>query len=297
MEFKHIEYFIETCAYSSISRAAEALFISQQALSKCMANLEAELGCKLFDRTSKGVALTEEGRYCYEQFHPIVMNYRNTVSQTVAHLEHLPKQVTFACAPFLFRALGAGLLLSFQEAHPEITLERLEMSDQDVDNYVDADDTHLGMLAIPEDRHGARFDFITVKTLPLFLLVHKDDPLAQCPEIDFTMLRDKDFLTTEKRSHYHSLLNEKAKEAGFKPRKMFASSDIDQLCELVNEGKGVVIAVDIPTVKTQYPNIRMIPFSDKTITYSIAFIFQDYERLDSAAKKFIEFVVELRGAS
>lgn len=292
MEFKHIEYFIETCAHSSISQAAEALFVSQQALSKCMANLETELGCKLFERTAKGSSLTEEGRYFYDQFNPIVMNYRAAVSRTISHLERRPKTLAFACAPFVFRALGASLLLSFQELHPEITLERMEMSDRDVDDYVGADDSHLGMLAIPEDRHGARFDYIIVKTLQLFLLVHKDDPLAQCSEIDFAMLRDKDFLTMEKRSHYHSMLNEKAKAAGFKPRKMFASSDIDQLCELVNEGKGVFIAVDIPAVKIQYPNIRMIPFSDKTITYSIAFIFQNYERLDSAAKKFIEFVVE-----
>lgn len=292
MEFKHIEYFIETCAYPSMSQAAEALFISQQALSKCMANLEAELGCKLFERTVRGSTLTEEGRYFYEQFNPIVMNYRNTVSQTISHLEHLPKKVEFACAPFIFRALGASLLLSFQEAHPEITLERLEMSDKDVDDYVGEDETHFGMLAIPENRHGARFDYVPIKTLPLYLLVHKDHPLARQPKIDFSMLRGESFLTMEKRSHYHSLLNEKAKECGFKPRKTFASSDIDQLCTLVNEGRGVFIAVDISGVKTQYPNIRMIPFADETINYSIAFTFQNYEKLDNAAKKFIEYVVE-----
>ena len=292
MEFKHIEYFIETCAYPSMSQAAEALFISQQALSKCMANLEAELGCKLFERTAKGVTLTEEGRYFYEQFNPIVMNYRNTVSQTIAHLEHIPKKVAFACGPFIFRALGAGLLLSFQDANPEITLERLEMSDKDVDDYVGADETHFGMLAIPENRHGARFDYIPVKTLPLYLLVHKDHPLAEENVIDFAMLRGENFLTLEKRSHYHSMINDKAKGSGFKPRKTFSSSDIDQICALVNEGKGIFIAVDMPSVKSQYPNIVMRPFADETINYSIAFIFRNYEKLDVATKKFIEYVVE-----
>ena len=72
MEFKHIEYFIETCAYPSMSQAAEALFVSQQALSKCMANLETELGCKLFHRTSKGSILTDEGQLLYDRFAPIV---------------------------------------------------------------------------------------------------------------------------------------------------------------------------------------------------------------------------------
>ena len=292
MEFKHIEYFIETCAYPSISQAAEALFITQQALSKCMANLEAELGCKLFERTAKGSMLTEEGRYFYEQFNPVVMNYRNTVSRTIAHLEHLPKKVSFACAPFIFRSLGAGLLLSFQEENPEITLERMEMSDKDVDDYVGAGETHFGMLAIPENRHGARFDYILVKTLPLYLLVHKDHPLAVQSAIDFASLRGEGFLTLEKRSHYHSLINEKARGCGFQPRKAFASSDVDQLCALVNEGRGVFVAVDMPGLNTRYPDIRMIPFTDQTINYSIAFVFQNYEKLDGAAKKLIEYVVD-----
>ena len=42
MEFKHIEYFIETCHYKSMSKAAEALYLSQQALSRCIANMETE---------------------------------------------------------------------------------------------------------------------------------------------------------------------------------------------------------------------------------------------------------------
>ena len=57
MEFKHIEYFVETCRHRSMSKAAKALYISQQALSRCIANMEYELGCTLFHRTVKGLSL------------------------------------------------------------------------------------------------------------------------------------------------------------------------------------------------------------------------------------------------
>jgi len=36
----------------------------------------------------------------------------------------------------------------------------------------------------------------------------------------------------------------------------------------------------------------MIPFDDPTLTYSIAFTFQDYDRLEIPAKKFIEYIFE-----
>ena len=65
MEFKHIEYFIETSHHKSMSQAAESLYISQQALSRCIANMEHELGTDLFIRSVKGIQLTEDGKYFY----------------------------------------------------------------------------------------------------------------------------------------------------------------------------------------------------------------------------------------
>ncbi|OQB24348.1 MAG: HTH-type transcriptional activator CmpR [Firmicutes bacterium ADurb.Bin182] len=49
----------------SLSRAARELFVSQPAISQSMHRLEEQLGCKLFTRTSRGIALTSEGRMLY----------------------------------------------------------------------------------------------------------------------------------------------------------------------------------------------------------------------------------------
>ncbi len=51
MEFKHIAYFVQTCSHATFSQAADSLFISQQALSREIARLEEELGCRQFART------------------------------------------------------------------------------------------------------------------------------------------------------------------------------------------------------------------------------------------------------
>ena len=67
---------------------------------------------------------------------------------------------------------------------------------------------------------------------------------------------------------------------------------MEQLFALVNSGRGVFIAVDYPAVRTLYPNIDVRPFSDESINYSIGIIFQDYDKLDRASKKFIEYIVE-----
>ena len=292
MEFKHIEYFIETANHKSISKAAEALFISQQALSRCIQNLEAELNCKLFERTVKGSVLTKDGKLIYDKFLPVVEQYRNTEEEIFTTLNSRPQTLSFVCVPSIFRVLDTDLLFEFEERYPNITLERKEMSGFDADNYVKEDSKHFGLIAIPENRHGMRFKHLPIKTLPVMLCVHKDDPLAQQDVVNFGQLRDKNFIMFESRSHYHKTIDEYTKKHGFKPKEVFESSDINQIFNLVNKGKGIFISPPDESAKMLFKNIRMIPFDDDTLTYCIAFIFKDYERLSPTAKMFINYTKE-----
>ena len=292
MEFKHIEYFIETANHKSISKAAEALFISQQALSCCIQNLEAELNCKLFERTVKGSVLTKDGKLIYDKFLPVVEQYRNTEEEIFTTLNSRPQTLSFVCVPSIFRVLDTDLLFEFEERYPNITLERKEMSGFDADNYVKEDSKHFGLIAIPENRHGMRFKHLPIKTLPVMLCVHKDDPLAQQDVVNFGQLRDKNFIMFESRSHYHKTIDEYTKKHGFKPKEVFESSDINQIFNLVNKGKGIFISPPDESAKMLFKNIRMIPFDDDTLTYCIAFIFKDYERLSPTAKMFINYTKE-----
>ena len=292
MEFKHIEYFIETANHKSISKAAEALFISQQALSRCIQNLEAELNCKLFERTVKGSVLTKDGKLIYDKFLPVVEQYRNTEEEIFTTLNSRPQTLSFVCVPSIFRVLDTDLLFEFEERYPNITLERKEMSGFDADNYVKKDSKHFGLIAIPENRHGMRFKHLPIKTLPVMLCVHKDDPLAQQDVVNFGQLRDKNFIMFESRSHYHKTIDEYTKKHGFKPKEVFESSDINQIFNLVNKGKGIFISPPDESAKMLFKNIRMIPFDDDTLTYCIAFIFKDYERLSPTAKMFINYTKE-----
>ena len=62
MNITQIKYILETSGASSMREAASRLFISQPALSLSIRELEDELGILIFDRTNKGISLTDEGR-------------------------------------------------------------------------------------------------------------------------------------------------------------------------------------------------------------------------------------------
>lgn len=74
MEIKQLEYFTKTADFGSINRAAEALYTSQPNVSKVIASFEKEMGSSLFNRTNKGVSLTQEGEKIYEYAKIILKN-------------------------------------------------------------------------------------------------------------------------------------------------------------------------------------------------------------------------------
>ncbi|MFC0533980.1 LysR family transcriptional regulator [Phytohabitans kaempferiae] len=61
MDLRLLKYFLATVDHGSVTRAAEALYITQPSLSQAIRTLELDLGVKLFDRSSRGVTLTAEG--------------------------------------------------------------------------------------------------------------------------------------------------------------------------------------------------------------------------------------------
>lgn len=61
MDFRQLKYFVRIAESGGLSRAAQTLYVAQPALSQQMSKLEADLGARLFDRSSQGVRLTPAG--------------------------------------------------------------------------------------------------------------------------------------------------------------------------------------------------------------------------------------------
>ncbi|MEK3545928.1 LysR family transcriptional regulator [Lactobacillus crispatus] len=67
MELRVLNYFVATAQKLNMTRAAQKLLVSQPALSRQIADLEDELGVKLFNRQPRHLTLTPAGQYLYEQ--------------------------------------------------------------------------------------------------------------------------------------------------------------------------------------------------------------------------------------
>ena len=85
--FERIVYFLQVCERGSVSKTAEQLYISPQALNKQIRTLEEELGEKLFQRTTRTLELTTFGTFFRNQMQPVCQLYHTAWDQVRGYLE------------------------------------------------------------------------------------------------------------------------------------------------------------------------------------------------------------------
>ena len=118
MEIRVLRYFLEIARQGSMTAAAEALHVSQSALSKQMKELESELGQKLFRRGSRSVSLTDAGMLLRRRAEDIVDMVDKTADEFGAMDDLQGGDVYLGCAESHLMAHIAGIIRQFRKQYP-----------------------------------------------------------------------------------------------------------------------------------------------------------------------------------
>lgn len=123
INFELYKIFYTVANKKSITKAAEELFISQPAVSKAIKNLENNLGGKLFNRTKKGVVLTEEGKEFYNYI-KIALEYINNAENRFNDLINLESgTIKIGVSVTLTKYFLTPFLEEFHNLYPSINIQ------------------------------------------------------------------------------------------------------------------------------------------------------------------------------
>ncbi len=122
MELRHLRHFVVVAEEQSIGRAAVRLHISQPPLTRQIQQLEAEVGAALFERTTRGVELTDAGRILLEEA-------RNLLSLAAMAADRAHKAGRGTLGRIDVGIFGSGIfgtipkiLLAFRQTYPEVDI-------------------------------------------------------------------------------------------------------------------------------------------------------------------------------
>lgn len=107
----------------SFVRAAESLGLTQSGVSRAVARLERRVGVRLFDRTARAIALTEEGRRFYQQVKPHLSGIEDAAIQAGGSTMAVRGRLRVNVDPFFARLVLAPRVGKFLADHPELSLE------------------------------------------------------------------------------------------------------------------------------------------------------------------------------
>lgn len=107
----------------SFAGAGDILDMSQSGVSRSVARLEARLGIRLFDRTTRSVTLTDEGRRLYEQVVPLLASLEEAAASAGQGAKAVRGRLRVNVDPYFSRQILGPRLGAFLQRHPEVRLE------------------------------------------------------------------------------------------------------------------------------------------------------------------------------
>jgi DNA-binding transcriptional LysR family regulator len=129
---ENMRSFARVVETGSFSEAARRMRVSANVMSHRIQTLETHLGCRLFNRTTRRMALTEQGRVYYDRVIE-ALQILDEAGENIGELGKLPRGVIRVAAPLgLGRRLVAPVAARFQESHPQIDVQ-LRLTERRID--------------------------------------------------------------------------------------------------------------------------------------------------------------------
>jgi DNA-binding transcriptional LysR family regulator len=126
----------------TIVRAAEALGLTSSGVSRAVSRLEARVGVRLLDRTTRSLSLTDEGRRFYERVGPHLAGIEEAAIEASGSANIVRGRLRINVDPFFSRIVLAARLATFLARYPQVKLE-LIMRDSVGDLVADGFDLAL----------------------------------------------------------------------------------------------------------------------------------------------------------
>jgi DNA-binding transcriptional LysR family regulator len=141
-DLNDLYYFAKIVEHGSLSTAGTALGVAKSVLSQHLAKLEAELGVRLIQRSTRRLQITEIGRLYYERCRVIVADIENA-KQVIEGARGVPRGRVRVSYPFNFsETFATRAIVDFMVEHPEIEVT-LDFSNRDIDVLADGHDLVL----------------------------------------------------------------------------------------------------------------------------------------------------------
>ena len=265
MELRELKYFLAVAREQSISKAADALFVTQPNLSRQMQNLEKELGQRLFIRGTRKITLTEAGQLLRKRAEEIIELYNKTESELNAPITDVSGDIHIGGGESYVMGLIAKAAHSVQKDYPNVKFNLFSGDSGTVSERLDKGLIDFGIFIEPFD--VSKYDYIR---LPLYdtwgVLMRKDSPLAAKEYIAPEDLWDKPLILS-RQAHGKNMITEWFRKDIEELNVVATGNLLYNMSLLVEEGIGYAVCLDKIIRTDGNGNLRFRPLYPELISH------------------------------
>ena len=198
MEFRVLKYFLTVVREENITKAANVLHITQPTLSRQLAQLEEDIGVKLFNRGTRKISLTNEGMLLRRRAEEIISLVDKTEQELNEQDEMLDGVISLGCGELSSVSTLADILAGFKKKHPLIVYDLYTANADEIKEKIDKGLIDIGLLLEPVNIE--KYEYIRLQTKEVWgAVMRADDELAKDVNIEGVETLDQFAIETGKR--------------------------------------------------------------------------------------------------
>lgn len=246
MEFHQLRYFIAAAEELSISGAAKRLHVTQPALSRQIAVLEAELGVALFDRIRKRIHLTDAGRFFLPKARQIVCDAETGAQQLREQFGKARRTLRLGfLTPFL-DDLVAPAVREFRQRHPKAQVSLFELPPRAQLDRLRNHELDAAILGNLDARDRDHFQIRRLSRHKMAAVLPEDHRLATKKSIKLEALKNEHWISLSDAFFpgRRDFLRSMCQAAGFEPNIVTEVDSLSMMLGAVTAGEGVAVMPD-----------------------------------------------------
>ncbi len=288
MNLHQLRIFCTVIEQSSYTKAAEALFMTQPAVSLQIQALERSLGVKLFERVNQQLLVTEAGQALYQCALPM-LNAEAEAERVLAELKGAARgRLVVAANTTGGMYLIPPLLASYKEQHPESELLlQIDATDRLIER------ARQGIIDLGFACGNIEQSEVTVEQVGidrLTLILSSRHPLASQPALTLEQVATLPFIVPESISRTRRLVEQTFRERGYTLKIVMSFQGTEPVKKAVESNLGVAI-VSSAAVRREVATgeLRALPITDLELTRPFAMFYRQGKYFGPMARDFMDY--------
>ncbi len=283
---RQLRTFVAVARQGSFSQAGQLIGLSQSAVSHSVKELEAEIGVRLLDRTTREVLLTGAGQQLATRLTRLLEELNTTLLDVRSYGEQRSGTVRVVASQTPSAHLMPQCLASTQQHYPDIRVILHDRVQQAVLHSVRNAEVDFGIVIGPLG--DAEFDAEEILQEPFLLLCHQNDALAQTESVTWAMLTDRNMVLQDYASGSRMLVDAILQQLAVRVNVVQEIGHPATLYPMVEAGIGISIlpalALPLPSgrklaVRRLYPemnrSLMLIKRKNRSLTPAAEAVWQE----------------------